>query len=388
MMCINDFLLLLCNTLFTGDASNAKVIASGTTGDCSWTLTADGVLTVSGNGAMAGYEPDTMPWRDYAEDIRTAVIMQGVMNIGDFAFFGCHGLTSIIIPNSVKNIGRNAFIGCNGLTSIIIPDSVTNIGDYAFHGCSSLTSIIIPDSVTYIGDYAFYGCSSLTSIIIPDSVTNIGSFAFEYCNGLKSITIPNSVTSIGYSAFFYLTVINVEDSNTAYSSVDGILFNKDKTTLIAYPRDRNGNYCIPDSVINIDYGAFFGSDLTSVTIPDSVTNIGNIAFAFCHNLTSIIIPNSVTSIGKCAFKSCSGLTSIIIPDSVTSIGYHAFEGCSSLTSIINLNAIPQHAPKFIFTGIDTKNCVLQVPANAVSIYKSTHKWKTFKNIIAIEEGAT
>ena len=132
----------------------------------------------------------------------TAGDLEGATKIGDYAFNGCKGLTSVTIPDGVTSIGNSAFNGCSSLTSITIPDSVKDISSYAFQGCSGLTSIIIPDRVTRISSYAFYGCSGLTSITIPDSVTAIGNSAFQGCSSLTSITIPGGVTSIGTRAFY------------------------------------------------------------------------------------------------------------------------------------------------------------------------------------------
>ena len=131
----------------------------------------------------------------------TLIIPNSVTSIGDYAFSGCSGLTSVTIPNSVTSIGECAFVGCHGLTSVTIPNSVTSIGDGAFGNCSGLTSVTIPNSVTSIGNSAFNRCSGLTSVTIPNSVTSLGEGAFYGCKGLTSITIPNSVTSIGYNAF-------------------------------------------------------------------------------------------------------------------------------------------------------------------------------------------
>ena len=221
---------------------------------------------------------------------------------------------------------------------VVLPKSLKEIGDYAFYNCYNLVSVNIPDSVTSIGEYAFDGCTSLTSITIPNSVISIRKSAFRRCKSLTSITIPNSLTSIGEYAFYgcdALTSINVDVNNPNYCSIDGVLFDKNQTTLIKYPRGKQGaSYIIPNSVTSIGECAFYGCDaLTSVTIPNSVTSIGNSAFRDCCALSSITIPNSVTSIGNSAFSGCDALTSITIPNSVTSIGHSAFKDCKKLTSI-------------------------------------------------------
>ena len=285
-----------------------------------------------------------------------------VTSIGWGAFYDSSGLISVTIPNSVTSIGDEAFWNCTGLTSVTIGNSVTSIGSSAFYRCSGLTSVTIPNSVTRIGDKAFNDCSGLTSVTIPNSVTSIGGSAFSGCRGLTSVSIPNSVTSIGWGAFSYcsnLTTIDVAPDNPYYCSEEGVLFNRDKTTLVAYPTGKQGG---------------------KYTIPNSVTRIGGSAFEGCTGLTSIEIPNSVTSIGNSAFYWCSGLTSVTIPNSVTSIGTSAFFGCSGLTSITNYATTPQSINSNVFTGVNIFTCILNVPKESVDLYKAAEGWKEFTNV--------
>ena len=236
------------------------------------------------------------------------------------------------IRKGVKVIGDRAFSRCESLTSINIPNSVTTIGNGAFRGCYSLTSINIPNSVTTIGNGAFNCCASLTSINMPDSVTTIEDWAFASCNSLTSITIPSSVVTIIGNPFCFWHG-NLYNESKALIYEDHVLFNKNKTTLIAY-RAKETNYKIPNNVTTIGNSAFASCDsLTSINIPNSVTTIGEGAFIDCDSLTSINIPNGVTTIGKGVFRGCDSLTSINIPNSVTTIEDMAFRGCDSLTNI-------------------------------------------------------
>ena len=251
-------------------------------------------------------------------------IREGVKVIGDRAFLLYNSLTSINIPNSVTYIGNSAFRECESLTNINIPNSVTNIGNNAFWGCKSLTNINIPNSVTNIGNNAFYGCKSLTNINIPNSVTNIGNNAFRNCKSLTKIIIPSSVVNMNGNPFSGWNGKLYNDSKE-FIYEHQVLFNKDRTTLIAY-RSNDTNYIIPDGVTNIGHCAFCGcKSLNSINIPNSVTYIGNDAFGGCKSLTSINIPNSVTNIGKSAFWGCCNLPSKIKSDIINRFGEKVFE---------------------------------------------------------------
>ena len=266
-------------------------------------------------------------------------IPNSVTSIGDYAFSECYNLTSVVIPNSVTSIGDNAFYKCSSLTSVVIPNSVTSIEHGAFSWCTDLISVEIPNSVTNIGDYAFSGCTSLTSITIPNSVKSIGVDVFSYCSSLTSIVIPNSVISIGYSAFYNcssLISINVAHDNINYSSLNGVFYNKNATTLIKYPCGVQGLF---------------------------------------------EIPNSVTSIEDGAFGNCGGLTSVIIPNTVTNIGSYVFYGCSNLESITCLTLTPPILEMNVFGNVP-KNIPLYVPYQSVYLYKQADQWKDF-NVVGI-----
>jgi hypothetical protein len=212
-------------------------------------------------------------------------------------------------------------------------------------------AVVIPSTinghpVTTIGDGAFSAfwanSTSPTSLTIPDSVTNIGNYVFDECFGLTNIIIGAGVRSIGTGTFvfcFGLNAIIVNPTNSFYSSVNGILFDKSQTTLIQYPEDGQvGSYPISNSVTSLGDTAFELCGLSNITIPNSVTNIGNSAFQNCSSLTNITIDTNVTSIGANAFYSCSSLNSITVPNSVTSIGVAAFEA-SGLKSVTIPNSV-------------------------------------------------
>ena len=313
----------------------AVPVKSGTTGECTWTLDSDGVLTISGNGKMKDYSfNERKPW---GTSITKVVIENGVTSIGNWAFENCFSLTSITILDGVRYIGNCAFLCCTSLTSITIPDSVTSIGDEAFEGCTSLTSVTIGNGVTSIGYKAFAYCRLLESVTIPDGVTGIGDSAFHSCTSLTSVTIPDSVTSIGLSAFEDCTsLISITIHNSVTSVGNRAFYNCTSLTSIT----------IPDSVTSIGNSAFQNcTSLKSVTIGNGVTRIGQSAFEDCTWLTSVTIGNGVTRIGQSAFEDCTWLTSVTIGNGVKSIGYSAFYNCTSLTSVTIPNSVTRIGKK-------------------------------------------
>lgn len=322
-------------------------------------------------------------------------IPSSVTSVGDYAFMQCKNLTNITIPNSVISIGEYAFSSCKNLKDVNIPNSVTQIGEFAFAWCTSLTDITIPNSVLNIGESAFYYCTNLVNVDISSSVEKIGENAFFYCSNLKNISvsennkaysdedgvlfnkdkskllsypsgkteksykvqnsvktiascafsfcsalnsvdIPSSVTTIESAAFAGdtdLIKINVDKNNINYIDEDGILFSKDKSTLIQYPSGKTEeSYKVPSSVkILAPYSFNYCSMLNSIEILNSITTIEEGTFTECNNLKEITLPNSITSIREFTFEGCSELTSITIPNSVTSIEEYAFLYCDKLT---------------------------------------------------------
>lgn len=335
-----------------------------------------------------------------------------VTAIGDEAFFECYWLTSVSLPEGIRSIGDAAFKDCSDLASFVIPGTVITIGEYAFSGCYTFTEIMIPESVQSLGAYAFEYCSmlesaslpasmtsipeglfsncavlstftfsagllsigakafefcELTGIDLPAGLTSIGEEAFANCSNLTVVDIPASVTEIGRGAFFgcvQLTEITVDAANTAYKSVDGILYNRAGTLLHTYPAGKEGTYyevpasvtviydfanneyieeiVLPENLTAIGDMLFFGnSNLASINLPAGITSIGNAAFYDCESITAFELPEGLVSIDEMAFLGCTGLVSVSIPESVMIVGMMAFYGCTETVIYCEVSSEPE-----------------------------------------------
>jgi autotransporter-associated beta strand protein len=333
------------------DSNTAIITVSSPATDFTWTSNGS-AITITGYTGAGG-------------EVLIPATINGlpVRRIGERAFYNNAAMTGVTIPAGVTSIGNLAFMLCHGLTSVTIPASVNSIEDQAFSDCSDLLVITvieenpayssldgvlfnknrttllqypggksdaytIPVGVVIIGQNAFQSCTGLTTITIPDSVTLIQGAAFYGCTGLSSISIPASVVGIGFGAFNRCTnvlAITVSENNSAYSSVDGVMFNKERTSLIQYPVGRTGGYTIPAGVTSIDGLAFeHSAGLTSVTIPESVSIIAVNAFSYCTGLTRVTIPNGVTNIESSVFFGCTALTSAAFLGNAPTMGSSVF----------------------------------------------------------------
>ncbi len=266
---------------------------SGSCGpNATWTLDDAGKLTISGSG-----EIEEVAWEpDYSSDIKTVVIKNGI----------------------------------------------TTIPEAAFRNCLNLKSISIPGSVTSIGEISFWNCKSLSSVTIPKSVTSIGNHAFNECTGLKTVNYQAETKNTDFAFLFLncsgITAVNIPSDNTVYSSNDGIVFDKAGKTLLYYPCGKKGTYTVPSGITKIGVRAFCQGNLSGITIPGSVKEIGKEAFFFCQHLTSAIIPGSIKEIKENTFYNCD-LTNLIISEGIKKIGYKAFSVNTSLKKVVLPNSL-------------------------------------------------
>lgn len=371
--------LLLCLSLLPAAAAEEEnaILGSGMCGaeyydaygvlkryDVWWTLNSDGTMTVTGTGKM-GWS-DSCPWADYRDRILRVQIGSGVTLIRGFE--QCPALTTVTIPATVTALWDSCFAGCASLTEITLPGGITEIPANCFCGCSAMKSAELPSGVTEIGWYAFGYCGSLSALKLPTELKTIGAAAFAGCGSLTELTIPAKVTSIGQRAFLdcvSLSAIRVSSSNERYAASNGVLFNKDKSELIAYPCGKSGDYKMPSTVTAISPYAFAGCQkLGHITVGSKVTVIPVSCFEEAC-LSVVTLPASLKEIGEGAFQLCEGLSSITFPASLESMGDWAFWACGDLREIYFKGPAPTIGD-FVFSSVgeDGAHAAVCYPAAA------------------------
>jgi hypothetical protein len=380
---------LLIGGLLPAVSFASQIVDSGACGDnVTWTLDDDGLLTVSGSGAMYDYSYEitnvVAPWSPTmtaAQPIRTVVVENGVTSIGNEAFLACADVESVYLPESVESIGgqafsqcsslrevafgnglvtigEKAFFGCTALETIALPDSVTTLSSSVFHGCAELREATVGSGMTYIGDSMFYGCSNLRSIVIPEGITEILPYAFYGCFSLTDVTLPASLASVDGYAFGGCAKLHIlchkqtyacdytEENGYAFGLLDG---SESENTLSGSVSGMDWSINRVTAVLTISANGDMPSFLSSKSVPwaqdvirnyvhtavisEGVTSIGNLSFFGCDALSQVFIPEGVTSVGASAFYDCAALEEIRFPDSVVMIGAYACHGCSALTAI-------------------------------------------------------
>ena len=265
----------------TTDEGNYSGSCGANGDEVRWELDSNGVLTISGNGAMKDYgleiDKNISPWWGKGT-VKSVVIEEGVTYLGSWSFYAC-GVEDVTLPSSMNEVGEGAFSRCSKLTGVSMPEGLKRIDRGAFSNCGSIAEIKLPSGLTYLGAEAFYGCSRLEEITVPKQITSIEDDLFGECCSLKRITLPNGIYTIGRRCF---------------------------------------QNC---------------SALTEITLPKSLTEIGWFAFCDCTGLKEIILPDSMKTLYEGAFYGCNSLESITIPARVSGIGDNSFGNCSALKDV-------------------------------------------------------
>lgn len=307
----------------------------------------------------------------YCESITSLTLPSTFKTIGIETFLHCKSLETVNLPNGLTGIGESAFSVCGKLASITLPQSLTDLGGNVFSGCSSLKSIAIPSGVKVIGRDAFASCTSLETVSLSEGLTEIGVNAFLDCKSLTSVTVPSSVTKVGEQAFkmcVALLKVTLPDAlETIGSYVFGACINLKEVNT-------------PSSLKQLPEGMFHDCcALEEVVIPASSTAIGINTFHNCQSLKNVTIPAGVTKIGACAFE-WSGLTSVDIPETVTQIDEKAFSGCSALADVTVSWKEPISINENVFA--ESMRETLHVPSGAQSAYQQAVGWMDFENIVS------
>ena len=337
-----------------------------------------------------------------------------LQTIGERAFYQCTSISKLTIPVNVNTIEQNAFQYCTKLQSLAFADNcvLATVPQYCFANCTMLQSVVFSDGITKldnyafrsdqllyqlnfgdnsnlatVGDYCFYSCSSLQTMQLPESVTTIGQFAYTF-SGLRQVDISDKLSSIGKAAFgacYGLTYINVDEENTAYASVDNVLFDKNITTVYCVPSPRSGSYTLPETVtVTAQYSFYYDIFLTTVVLPEGLTDIQENSFYNCSLLADIEIPANVTNIGRQAFENCynlaavsigensklqrlgiytfvnCGMTEITIPSSVEEIAQYAFYNCNNLKKItFEENSALTYISAYLLSGTKVEDVVFE-----------------------------
>lgn len=355
------------------------------------------------------------------ENITKVTLPDSIKKIGKYSFYGCSNLVNINLPQEINHIGEYAFYSCSSLTSVDIPDNITSMERYVFYNCTALTSICIPGNVTTIKDrafgrctaletvnfsegllslesYAFSNCTELTSINLPSTLTKIdANHVFDGCYKLEPVVIPKKVSSYFTYSFSDNTVLLVYEGSRAHyyaqeddmiylvikENEEPLIYNKDGITYIIKDNEAIAVGCdfdlteavVADSVegypVTSVIAAFYSrNNLTKVSLPETITEIGKHTFYACNNLTTVNIPQKVTSIGKYAFYNCTSLVNIDIPDAVSFIGEYAFYTCKSLASI-NIPDGLTSIESWCFYECDSLTSI-DIPSSVTTI-----KWNAF-----------
>lgn len=393
---------ILCSLFMAFLAINPAQSQQGTAGSLDWEI-ADGILTISGKGGIPAYsETRKAPWSEYKDSFTAIVIEDGVTQIRDYAFYDCPAVVSVSIGDSVINIGQHAFARCSKLASVAIPGKTSKIDAYAFDSCTSLESVeIFPESAT-LGAGLFRNCTSLKKITCHApygyGISTQSPGVFEGVDlSICTLYVPAGAATMyemmGWNGFGAIKTIGEEEIGgeagpLAWDLTDGMLTISGQEAMPAYTESNKAPW---DT---------YKDQITSVSIKDGVTSIGDYAFYGCSSIVSVNIGQNVATIGRNAFAQCTGLTSILIPASVTRLNGYDFEGCSSLASIeiltqsayfdsgifrnckglkmvINHATKPQTISHSVFSGVNLAGCTLRIPAEAVGTYRQAEVWKDF-----------